>query len=351
MKAIVLGDGPGKVSLVTDRPSPKLRPGYLGVNVKAVALNPTDWKHVDRFNADGSLYGCVSGCDYAGVVAETGTGYSKQWKVGDRICGFVHGGNELEKEDGGFAETVIARADIQLRIPDGMSFEDASTLGVGVITCAQALFMQMGLTQPPSNGAAPANGEPVLIYGGSSATGSIALQFARIAGYTPITLCSPHNFEFVKSLGAAAAFNYNDEDCVEQVNRFIGHDRGIKYVFDTISTAATSAICARLIAPKGRWAYVQMGTNIPRDDVEKMYPLAYLAAGERVKKGTAVDFPASKTDFDYVSEFMPIAESWLQQGILKPHPSLVGNGLEQVIEGMDLMRHGKVSGKKLVYKL
>lgn len=94
-----------------------------------------------------------------------------------------------------------------------------------------------------------------------------------------------------------------------------------------------------------------MGTKIPRDDVEKVYPLAYLAAGERIKKGEVVDIPASKKDFDYVSEFIPVAESWLKQGMLKPHPSQVGNGLEQVIHGMDLMRHGKVSGKKLVYKL
>lgn len=180
MKAIVLGDAPGKVSLVTDRALPKLRPGYLRVDVKAVALNPTDWKHVDNFNFGGCLSGCLSGCDYAGVVAETGTGYSKQWKVGDRLCGFVHGANELQKEDGGFAETIVARADIQLRIPDGLSFEEASTMGVGVITCAQAMFMHMGLTHPPANGSAPANGEPFLIYGGSSATGSIAIQFARM---------------------------------------------------------------------------------------------------------------------------------------------------------------------------
>lgn len=99
-KAIVLQGEPGQAKLVTDRPLPRHRPGYLLVDVKAVALNPTDWKHIDGHNAKGSL----SGCDYAGVVKETGKGYTKDWKVGDRIAGFAHGGNELEKEDGAFAE-------------------------------------------------------------------------------------------------------------------------------------------------------------------------------------------------------------------------------------------------------
>jgi NADPH:quinone reductase-like Zn-dependent oxidoreductase len=173
MKAIVLQGEPGKASLVTDRPFPKSRPGYVLVDVKAVALNPTDWKHIDYINSKDSL----SGCDYAGVVAETGTGYSKAWKVGDRICGFVHGGNELQHEDGAFAERIAVKADIQMRIPDYMSFEEASTLGVGVITCGQGLFQQMGLNLP---GNPATKGEIVLIYGGSTATGSLGVQFAKL---------------------------------------------------------------------------------------------------------------------------------------------------------------------------
>lgn len=173
MKAIVMGGEPGKVSYVTDRPFPKPRPGYVLVDVKAVALNPTDWKHVDAINTKGA----VSGCDYAGVVAETGTGYSTPWKVGDRICGFVHGGNKLQLEDGAFAERVAAKADVQMRIPDNMSFEDAATLGVGVITCGQGLFQQMGLNLPTEPSTA---GEFVFIYGGSSATGTLGIQFAKL---------------------------------------------------------------------------------------------------------------------------------------------------------------------------
>jgi len=171
-KAIVM-QGDAKAALVTDRPIPKLRPGYVLVDVKAVALNPTDWKHIDFLNTPG----CLSGCDYAGVVAETGSGYDKRWAKGDRICGFVHGGNEVQKEDGAFAEKIVAKADIQLRIPDRLSFEEAATLGVGVITCGQGLYQALGLNFPdqPST-----KGETILIYGGSTATGLLGIQFAKL---------------------------------------------------------------------------------------------------------------------------------------------------------------------------
>lgn len=173
MKAIVLQGEPGKVAFVLDRPYPKSRPGYLFVNVKAVALNPTDWKHIDYVN----FKDCLLGCDYAGVVAETGMGYSKHWKVGDRIFGFVHGGNQLQTEDGAYAEMIAAKADIQMRIPDNTSFEDAATLGVGILTCGQGLFQQMGLATPSNP---TATGAIVLIYGGSTATGTLGIQFAKL---------------------------------------------------------------------------------------------------------------------------------------------------------------------------
>jgi NADPH:quinone reductase-like Zn-dependent oxidoreductase len=176
MKAIVLQGAPGKASYVTDRPYPALRPGYVSVDVKAIALNPADWKHIDYsiLNTKGHLVGC----DYAGVVSQVGEGYSKTWKVGDRICGFVHGGNQHEAEDGAFAERIVVKADIQMRIPENLSFEEAATLGAGVITCGQGLFQYMGLDLPKKT--ATSNGKIILIYGGSTATGSVGIQFAKL---------------------------------------------------------------------------------------------------------------------------------------------------------------------------
>lgn len=66
---------------------PQLRDGLVLVRVKAVALNPTDWKSV----AMGQAAGTRIGCDYAGVVEAVAPGVSKSLEKGDRVCGMVSG--------------------------------------------------------------------------------------------------------------------------------------------------------------------------------------------------------------------------------------------------------------------
>lgn len=85
-KAIVIVEK-GKAE-IQDVPMPALRDEWILVKVKAVAINPTDWKHIDYGGADP---GSKSGCDYAGVVEAVGSKVTR-FKKGDRIAGSVHGG-------------------------------------------------------------------------------------------------------------------------------------------------------------------------------------------------------------------------------------------------------------------
>ena len=80
-------------------------------------------------------------------------------------------------ESGAFAEHITTKGDLQLKIPDHLSFEEAATLGVGVITVGQGLYQSLGLPLPnkPSE-----NALPVLIYGASTATGTLAVQYAKL---------------------------------------------------------------------------------------------------------------------------------------------------------------------------
>jgi NADPH:quinone reductase-like Zn-dependent oxidoreductase len=73
---------------IQDVPRPRLRDEYILVKVKAVGLNPTDWKHID-FGLTSS--GSRIGCDYSGIVQEVGSNVKKHFEPGDRICGVVHG--------------------------------------------------------------------------------------------------------------------------------------------------------------------------------------------------------------------------------------------------------------------
>ena len=121
--------------------------------------------------------GALSGCDYAGIVEEVGSAVTKPWKKGDHVCGFGHGAHTLEPEDGAFAEHVVVKGDLQLRIPKHLSFEEASTLGVGIFTVGQAMYQSLRLPLPTEPAKEPF---PVLIYGGSTATGTLAIQFAKL---------------------------------------------------------------------------------------------------------------------------------------------------------------------------
>lgn len=154
-------------------PLPKLRDDYVLVKVAAVALNPTDWKHIDYLSTPNATVGC----DFAGTVEEVGSKVSKSWKKGDRIAGFTHGVNKVELEDGSFAEYCVAKGDLQMKIPDNLSFEDAATLGVSVSTVGQGLYQSLKLPLPTE----PAK-EPItlLVYGGSTATGALAIQYAKL---------------------------------------------------------------------------------------------------------------------------------------------------------------------------
>jgi NADPH:quinone reductase-like Zn-dependent oxidoreductase len=93
-RAVII-DGPGVAKAVSDRDIAPLRHDYMLVKVKAVALNPTDWKATDWKALDGEpdTKGCGLGVDYAGVVERVADGDStKKWTKGDRVAGSLHGG-------------------------------------------------------------------------------------------------------------------------------------------------------------------------------------------------------------------------------------------------------------------
>jgi len=347
MKAVVI-QAPKKAELVSDRPEPKLRHDYVKVKTVAVALNPTDWKHVDYLASPGAL----SGCDYAGIVEEVGESVAQSWKIGDRICGLTHGGNAVQHEDGAFAEHIVAKAEVQIKIPESLSFEEASTLGVGISTVGQGLYQSLELPLP-TNPAKEAF--PLLIYGGSTATGTLAIQFAKLSGLTVVTTASPHNHSFVKELGADAVFDYNDPSCSEKIKEFT-KDK-LYYAFDTIADERTGAMCIAAMASGSstplKYSSLVKVQKLPRDDVENKLTLAYTIMGERFTFGSdGPEFPASKDDIEFGKMFWGIACKLLAEKKVKVHPIDVRpHGLKGVLGGMEEMRQGKVSGKKLVYRV
>jgi NADPH:quinone reductase-like Zn-dependent oxidoreductase len=181
MKAVIWnGDRP---EVVTNRPHPRLRPDYLLVSCTSIGLNPTDAKSIATRRA--AVNGLL-GSDFAGVVLEVGSDVTKPYKKGDRVCGFAHGANFNEVEDGAWAEVIAVKGDCCMKVPEEWGFDEAATIGASAITAGQGLFQEMKLRLPAVevNIAKDATGnggkEYILIYGGSSSAGTLAIQFLTL---------------------------------------------------------------------------------------------------------------------------------------------------------------------------
>lgn len=340
-KAVIITE-PKTAGLVSDRAIPTLRDEYILVKNVAVGLNPTDWKHVEFLAPPGVLVGC----DYAGVVEAVGKDVKKPFKKGDRIFGFAHGSNAVEPEDGTFAEYIVVKGDLQSKIPDNLSFQEAATLGVGIGTVGQGLYQSLKLQLPTEP---IKDATPILIYGGSTATGTLAIQFAKLSGYNVITTCSPRNFDLVRSLGADAVFDYKDPQAAAEIRKHTNDN--LKLVFDCISLESSAAFCDNAISTAGGEYSALLNIKIERANVNDRFTLAYTTLGEAFKFGD-IPIPANPEDRTYAEKFIAMAEPLLAQGKIKVHPPKVGtDGLKGVLEGLQLLKADKVSGEKLVYNV
>lgn len=341
-KAIQI-QGPKEAKLVTDAPIPPLRPGYIQVKTAAVALNPTDWKHIDHRASKGA----INGCDYAGVVEAVGPDVQNGLKVGDRVAGFSHGSNESNHGDGAFAEHVVVKSHLSTKIPDSLSFEAASTLGCGITTVAQALYQSLELPWPNEPATTPF---PILIYGGSTATGTLAIQFAKLSGLTVITTSSPHNFDLVKRYGADHVFDYKSPTVGQDIRKLTNDN--LKHVMDCISVESTAAICAEAISSKGgKYSSLLIVEKFPREDVVNTFTFAYTGFGEPFTKG-GKEWPALPDHLAIQDKFWRLTGELLAQGKIQPHPhELREGGLGGILDGLDDLRKNAVSGAKLVYRV
>jgi len=165
-----------KIGITKDASLPELfEPNMVLVKTVAVTLNPCDWKMPARFPCVGAL----DGCDFAGTIVKIGHGVRRQLRVGDRVFGAVHGSNPACPQSGSFAEYVAAYADFIFVAPDTMTWETASAFGgIGVGTIGVALFYSL---KPPGTVENPAE-KPcyVLVNGGASASGTMAIQCLRL---------------------------------------------------------------------------------------------------------------------------------------------------------------------------
>lgn len=334
---------------VVEAPIPSLPDEtYLLVRTIAVGLNPSDWKHIA--SVDESV---VVGCDFAGIVEVVGSKVTKPFKVGDRVAGAVHGSNVLDPQGGAFGDYMVTKGDLTFKIPDGFSFEEGAAFGVGIVTVGQGLYQEMGLPWPDKP-LSEDERKSVLIYGGSSASGAFGIQFAKLSGFEVVTTCSPSNFNYVKSLGADKVFDYKAPNVGAEIREYTKNK--LYYAWDCIGGEALR-ICSDAVAssaPEGQ--DIVVGTIVhntahPREDVKYTWSIAYTSQGKDVNLLGRI-FPGRPDHFEFTKQWVELSEKLLIDGRWKPHRQEVRNGgFEGVLEGLEDLKQGKVSGVKLVYRI
>lgn len=146
----------------------------------------------------------ILGLECAGTIVATGADVS-DWAIGDRVCGLLAGG--------GYAEFTAIDQGSLFKIPDEMSFEQASALPEVLMTVWANIFDRCQFK----------SGETVLIHGGTSGIGTMAIQMLKVAGATKImvTAGSAEKCQFALDLGADIAINYREQD-FEEIGRAEG---------------------------------------------------------------------------------------------------------------------------------
>lgn len=166
----------GTLAITHDAPVPILEDNMILVQNMAAALNPVDSKLI----GDMATPGALAGMDFAGRVVSIGKSASTPTplRVGDRVCGSVQGMHTLTPTIGAFSQYVGACDMITLKLPDSMSYEEGASLGVGLGTAILALFRSLELPGDPM--APTEQAKTVLVYGGSTATGTLAIQLLKL---------------------------------------------------------------------------------------------------------------------------------------------------------------------------
>jgi putative PIG3 family NAD(P)H quinone oxidoreductase len=219
MRAVVITEpGPPEVLQVQQVPDPVLKPGEVLVQVAATAVNRADLMQRQGHYPPPPGASPYLGMECSGTVAALGESVAG-WHVGDEVCALLAGG--------GYAEQVAVPVGQLLPIPSGVSLIDAAALPEVACTVWSMVF-GAGRLQP---------GERVLIHGGSSGIGTMAIQLANQRGaIVYATAGTPRKVAFCRELGAEVAINYREDD-FEDVVREHTDGAGVDVILDNMGAS------------------------------------------------------------------------------------------------------------------
>ncbi|MEW9530835.1 NAD(P)H-quinone oxidoreductase [Microbispora sp. NPDC049125] len=250
MRAIVITQ-PGEADVLAWREVPDPRParGEVVIDVAASAVNRADILQRRGFYPPPRGASEILGLECAGVIAEIGENV-EGLAVGDRVCALLAGG--------GYAERVAVPWEQVMPVPDGLSLREAAGLPEVACTVWANVFMAARLRR----------GETLLVHGGASGIGTMAVQLAKAYGARVlVTAGSAAKIQRCLDLGADEAVNYREEDFAERFNGradVILDIMGAKYLPGNLAALATGGRLVVIGMQGGTTGEIDLGTLLAK---------------------------------------------------------------------------------------
>lgn len=190
-----------------DLPDPVAAPDQMLIEVKAVSINPVDYKlnNINTGFLPGAKLPKIVGTDFAGIVRNTAEGESR-FKAGDSVYGSTP---IFLGKPGSLAELLLTDPKNARLIPDGMSFQEAAALPVAALTALNGL-RRCGVKE----------GSKLLVNGATGGVGHFAVQIARAKGAIVTASCSERNRALAIELGADTTIGYYEKDMADITEKY-----------------------------------------------------------------------------------------------------------------------------------
>ena len=219
MKALIVDSyGPPKNAHFGDIAVPKVKDGFLLVQIHAASVNPFDYAIVTGAVKDWVpvTFPYVPGMDGAGIVTDVGNGVVG-WRKGDRVVGFFPNGTFAQ-----FA-LISATSKTLAKVPDALDFEHAAAIPETALT-AKTMLRAGGVSE----------GQTVLIVGATGGIGLFATQLARLQGARVVATGKAEDGAYLRNLGATDVIDYGAGDTFAQTRQ--RYPQGVDVILDVINT-------------------------------------------------------------------------------------------------------------------
>lgn len=219
MRAIVVSK-PGGPDVLSEQelPDPTAGPHEVVIDVAAAGVNRADVSQRQGNYPPPAGSPSWPGLEVSGTISSVGH-HVEEWAVGDEVCALLAGG--------GYATRVVANSGQVMPVPAGIDLVDAAALPEAVATVWSNAFLLAGLRA----------GDTLLVHGGSSGIGTMAVQLARAFGCSvAVTARSAEKLAACERLGADILINYREEDFVAALLDATG-GRGADVILDPVGGA------------------------------------------------------------------------------------------------------------------